>query len=47
MESAISKVEYERLLTQTKQRISSAQTRAALPVNRELGLLYFILLART
>src|ERR1700678_257489 len=41
MESAISNVEYERLLTEIKQRISSAQTRAALAVNRELVLLYW------
>jgi predicted nuclease of restriction endonuclease-like (RecB) superfamily len=41
MESAISSVEYERLLAEIKQRISSAQTRAALAVNRELVLLYW------
>jgi hypothetical protein len=41
MESAISNVEYERLLTEIKQQISSAQTRAALAVNRELVLLYW------
>ena len=41
MESAISKVEYEKLLAEIKQRIRSAQTRAALAVNRELVLLYW------
>jgi len=41
MESAISNVEYERLLAEIKKRISSAQTRAALAVNRELVLLYW------
>lgn len=41
MESLISNVAYERLLAEIKQRIISAQTQAALAVNRELVLLYW------
>ncbi|WP_052310617.1 DUF1016 N-terminal domain-containing protein [Granulicella mallensis] len=41
MESAISNVEYERLLAEIKQRFSSAQMRAAFAVNRELRLLHW------
>jgi predicted nuclease of restriction endonuclease-like (RecB) superfamily len=41
MELAISNVKYERLLAEIKQQIRSAQTRAALAVNRELVLLYW------
>jgi predicted nuclease of restriction endonuclease-like (RecB) superfamily len=41
MESLISNVAYERLLAEIKQRIISAQTQAALAINRELVLLYW------
>jgi predicted nuclease of restriction endonuclease-like (RecB) superfamily len=41
MESLISNVAYGRLLAEIKQRMISAQTQAALAVNRELVLLYW------